>query len=162
MPSRIPDLTAALAGNDSSKRQAAAEALAQLGEEAAPAAVALVTACGTDDEAREWIVSALESLGAPPDDSVAQLAKLAGNPAQDVAYWAVTLLGRAKAAAAVSALADALAKHPAIVVRQRAAWALGQIGPPAAAARGALEAAAADPDSRLASLAREALGQLGG
>ena len=162
MPSRISDLTAALAGSDASKRQAAAEELAQLGEEAAPAALALVTTCGADDEAREWIVSALESLGVPPEDTVAPLAKLAGNQTQDVAYWAVTLLGRAKAAAAVTALAGTLAKHPAIVVRQRAAWALGQIGQPAAAAQSALEAAASDSDPRLASLAREALGQLGG
>jgi len=162
MPSRIPNLIAALAGGDASKRQSAAEELAQLGEEAAPAAVALVTACGADDEAREWIVAALESLGAPPQDAIEQLSKLAGNRTQDVAYWAVTLLGRAKAATAVTVLTGALANHPAIAVRQRSAWALGQIGPPAAAARSALEAAAAESDPRLASLAREALGRLGG
>ena len=46
-------------------------------------------------------------------------------------------------------------------VAQRAAWALGKIGPAAAAGRAALEKAAAAADPRLARLAREALDAVG-
>lgn len=157
-------LVNSLRSGDPAQQQAAAEKLAQLGTAAKPAAVALVEACERDDEAHEWVVAALEGLGPPPSADVAKLASLLGRPALDAAYWAATLLGRleAQAASAVDDLTEALSNHAELAVRQRAAWALGKIGPAAVAAQNSLRTAAASSDPRLASLAREAIGHLQG
>jgi len=147
------------------QRLAAAEALARLGAEASPAAVSLVQALEIDDDGlRDWLVAALEELGAPSAADVPALAALLARPALDSAYWAATLLGRleSQAAPAVPQLAAALDQHAESIVRERAAWALGKIGPSAAGARGALETAAKGSNARLARLAGEALSQIGG
>jgi HEAT repeat protein len=83
----------------------------------------------------------------------------------DVGYWAATLLGRLKAdaAPAVDALAQAVggsANH--LPVRQRSAWALGEIGPAAAVALPSLRNATGNLDPRLARLAQQAIGQIAG
>jgi HEAT repeat protein len=161
--SDVAKLVASLESGDAAQRQSAAEELSRLGSDARPAAVALVAACG-DEQTREPAVAALEDLGPPSSSDVATLASLLARPSLEVAYWAATLLGRAEAAAApaVPALITALEKHPAMAVRQRAAWALGKIGRPATTARAALDAAASNSDARLASLARDALSALDG
>jgi HEAT repeat protein len=159
----VTQLIAALHSDDPARRQAAAERLAQLGTGAQEAAVALVEACGCDDEPmREWITAALEELGPPRVDDIPLLAELVARPSLDTAYWAATLLGRLEreAAPAVAALAAALSNHAEMAVRQRAAWALAQIGAPSGAARGALQSAAASSNRRLASLARQALSRI--
>ncbi len=160
-------LIANLQNADPSLRAAAAEQLAHLAEEARPAAVSLVEAMGdTDNTVRDWAYAALESLGPPPANEAAALAKLAEDPRLDVAYWAVILLGRlaadvglasTDATPLVTALTDALLNHTEIAVRERAAWALGKFGPLAASARRALEQAASDSRPRLSRLAHEAL-----
>jgi len=158
-------LAVQLASTDVGQRAAAAERLAQAGETAAPAAVALVTACGDADERiREWAVAALEELGPPPVEAVGPLVTLARNADPLTAYWAVTLLGRSgkDAAAAAKVLADCLDASVDLAVRQRAAWAIAQIGPAAAAARPAVERAATADDPRLARLAVEAVAALDG
>jgi HEAT repeat protein len=160
MPSDISSLVASLSTADAATRAAAAESLMQMATAAAPAAVPLVEACRDDDErVRESVVAALEDLGPPPDDAVGRLTALVGDTNPLAAYWAVTLLGRCGegAAGAVDALAKAVGAGGDLAVRQRAAWALGQIGPAASAARGVLEKAAGDADPRLARLASEAL-----
>ena len=162
----MTDITAlieSLRSTDPSEQQAAAERLARLGPDARPAAVSLVEACATHDEGtREWITSALEDLGPPRSGDSARLAALVANRSLDVAYWAATLLGRLRdeAGEAVPELAAAVDGHPELAVRQRAAWALGKIGPAAASARGALEKAAGDADRRLAALARDAMAKI--
>jgi len=131
-----------------------------MGPDARPAAVPLVRACAEQsEEVSEWVVAALEEIGPPRASDVADLARLVGDPNADVAYWAVTLLGRSQsdAAPAVGALAAAVSDAPEMSVRQRAAWALGQIGPPAAGAIDALRRAESHEDARLARLARQAL-----
>ena len=116
---------------------------------------------------REAAVGALEGLGPPAAGQIAELAALTQDANADVAYWAVTLLGRLGVAAepALPALIQAFQPPTALAVRQRAAWAIGQAGRVAISARPALIAAAADPDPRLARLAQEALrswhGELG-
>jgi HEAT repeat protein len=162
MTTDLSALVTALESGDADQRQAAAEKLAQLGTDAAPAAVALVEACERDDEARESVVAALEELGPPAANDLARLAALVSRPSLNVAYWAATLLGRlgGEAAPAAPALGNALGGHGELAVRQRAAWALGKIGPAAAVAKDALEEAAAGSDPRLASLARAALDRL--
>ncbi len=102
----VSKLTEALRSGDAAKRSDAAEQLSKLADGARPAAVALVEACSLDtDEAFDFVVAALEDLGPPLKDDVPKLAQLAGHQAQNVAYWAATLLGRAKqdASAAVDA-----------------------------------------------------------
>jgi len=165
MKSDLSRLLSSLSAPDAERRAEAAEQLAQLGADARPAAVALVLACGDEaEEVRQWAAGALEEMGPPEASDLGHLASFLAGRSPDVGYWAATLLGRlkAEAAPAVDALARAVAEssHPA--VRQRAAWALGEIGPGAAAAGAALQAAAADPDARLSRLAREALGRIAG
>jgi len=163
--SAVPRLAAELSSADPAARARAAEALAGAGEGAAAVAVPLLGACAVDDEAvREWVVAALEGLGAPPVSARAEIGRLAASPDPLTAYWALTLLGRLEADAApeVGAIAARLGPPSPIEVRQRAAWALARIGPSAAAARDPLRAAAADSDPRLARLAAEALSAIGG
>lgn len=158
-------LAAQLASGDLETRRTAADLLSRMGEDGAPAAVALVRACAdADDDVREHAVAALEDLGPPPADAIAQLVPLIVHTDPIVGYWATTLLGRAAedAASAVSALAQCVDSTADLAVRQRAAWALGKMGPAAAAARESLVRAAGQGDSRLARLATEALEALGG
>lgn len=162
--SDVAPLVQRLKSPDVAERAEAAEQLSRAGAGAAAAAVPLVTACGDEDEqVREWAVAALEDLGPPPAGSLAALSGLvsAANPL--VAYWATTLLGRSgqDAASATTALAAAVQSAADSAVRERAAWALGRIGPAAAAARGSLEHAAASGEQRLARLAAEALTSIG-
>lgn len=155
----IAALIACLQSEDAVQRANAAQQLALLGAEARPAATDLVRACGDqDDQVRQWASGALEEMGPPLAADAAALTELLNHDAADVAYWAATLLGRlgGEARAAVPALAAALQADRALIVRQRAAWALGEIGV-AIGARAALEAAASAADPRLARLAREAL-----
>lgn len=159
----IDQLTAALSARDAEQRAQAAEELSQLGSDAQPAAVALVLTCGDEaEEVRQWASSALEEIGPPLSSDVGQLASLLKHESPDVGYWAATLLGRlkAEAAPAVDALAHAVAGSPHLSVRQRAAWALGEIGSPAAIP--SLKKAATDPDPRLARLAQQAIEQITG
>lgn len=145
---------------DAAVRVRAAQNLATRGAEARPAATALVVAAGDPEESvAQWATEALEQLGPAEAGDVGRLARLLTSPAEATAYWAATLLGRleAGAAPAVASLTAALEKSPHPAVRQRAAWALGEIGPSARSAGGALRAAAEDADPRLARLARRAL-----
>ena len=154
------ELAAQLASVDLEARRAAADRLSRMGEDAAPAAVALVRSCAdADDDIREHAVAALEDLGPPPADAIADLVPLIGHTDPIVGYWATTLLGRAgeDAASAVSALATCVDSTADLAVRQRAAWALGKMGPAAVAARESLVRAAGQADSRLSRLATEAL-----
>jgi HEAT repeat protein len=117
-----------------------------------------------DEQVREHAVAALEDLGPPPADAIAQLVALVDHKDPLVGYWATTLLGRAgeDAESAVPALTKCVDSTADLAVRQRAAWALGKIGPAAAAARDALTRAAVQADPRLARLATEALEEIGG
>lgn len=160
MSNQIDSYIAQLSSKDSTQQATAAEALAQLGPNARPAAVALVKACGSDDESvREWATSALEGLGPPPTEQMRDVMALVDNKSLDVAYWAATLLGRlgVSAAPAVPALTQSLQGSAEQSVRERAAWALGQIGAAAKSAAPALRDAAASKQPRLSRLATEAL-----
>jgi HEAT repeat protein len=160
MPNAIPALIAALSLSDPSHRAKAAEQLAQAGTDAQAAAVPLVLACGDEaEEVRTWATSALEELGPPDAADVGMLTSLVEAQSPDVAYWAATLLGRLKdaAASAVNALSVAVERSSHLAVRQRATWALGEIGTAAVAALPFLHRAASNADPRLARLAIEAI-----
>jgi HEAT repeat protein len=162
----IEQLIHALAdGNPTARVDAAAE-LARLAEGAQPAAVALVKAMGDEDGGvRDWALAALESLGPPTAEDQNAFVQLLSDPQLNIAYWATTLLGRlgpnADAAKVVPALIRALSEHPDLAVRERAAWALGRIGPAAIDALSALKILAGDPKLRLSRLAREAIDKIG-
>ena len=163
MPTEISHWIANLSSPDIVLVGQAAEALAKLGPDAKAAAVPLVRAVAFMDETvREWVVSALESLEAPHEEDAPALTELVGSENGDVAYWAVTLLGRldGKARAAVPALTEALKQNPHPHNRQRAAWALGKIGPAAKEALPALKEAAHGHDSRLARIALFSMEQI--
>lgn len=147
---------------DAAARARAAEQLARLKEGARLAVVPLVrSVADADERVREWCVAALESIGPPAADQIADLAALAGAANTNVAYWAITLLGRAgtNAASAIGVLADRLADGGDPVVQQRAAWALGAVGRGNRAARAALQQAAGG-NGPVAAHARQALSRL--
>ncbi|MDA1055765.1 MAG: HEAT repeat domain-containing protein [Planctomycetota bacterium] len=160
MSRELQTLIVSLASTDVATRREAAELLARVGPDAVAAAVSLVRASGDEDEqVRNWAVAALEELPAPEASEATALEVFVNGGSLDVAFWATTLLGRMEAGAAstVPVLAAAVSDHPELVVRQRAAWALGKIGKSAAAAVPQLEAAAASEDTRLARFAATAL-----
>jgi hypothetical protein len=168
--SRMIDRTVAQLATDlergsPAERLETCQELASLGEDASPAALALVTLVATtsDDDLLEWAAEALENLGPPPTDTIERLQGLLGHAKSDAGYWAATLLGRlgASGSPAVPALVTALESSPHASVRERAAWALGEIGPGATAAVGPLEQAAQSGDARLTRLAQAALEQIG-
>jgi HEAT repeat protein len=165
MSDRVDDLITALSAADAVRRSQGAEQLSRLGEGARAAAVPLVHAAGDPDEAvREWAVAALEELGPPLEKDVESLATMLDSAAPDVAYWAATLLGRLgpTAVAATPCLIKALTNTPHTVAKERAAWALGKIGPGAGEAASALDKAAAGNEPRLARVAQRSLKQIRG
>lgn len=157
----IQQWSAALQSADVAERATAAEQLCHAGPDAAPATLELVRACGDDEAVREWAVAALEELGPPPKELVEPLAQLASDNNATVAYWAVTLLGRLgpDAVGSEQKLVTILEKSPADAVRERAAWALGEMGAKSGATIAALENASKAPSPRLARLAKSALEQ---
>jgi HEAT repeat protein len=163
MTTQMDEVRMELASSDPNRQAAAAEQMARLGADAAPAAIELVLAAGNEDEnIREQATAALEGLGAPPTTLFPKLASLLSDNNADVAYWAATLLGRAGAEAgeATAALSTCVAGHPEESARERAAWALGEIGPSAVDARAQLEKAAESGGPRLSRMARRALDRI--
>ena len=78
MVDELSNLVASLESQTPAERQAAAERLVRLGRDARPAAVALVQACQLDDqETRELAAAALEDLGPPLPQDVAQIGRAA-------------------------------------------------------------------------------------
>jgi len=156
-------LIAQLKSPEADTRAAAAEALCQAGDDAAAFAPPLVEAVKDEDRrVVQWANAALEGMGPPTADHAGTLARLLDDPSPDIAYWAATLLGRlggraAEDPAVVSALARCLMGHPAVSARERAAWALGQIGPAAQAALPALSQAQTAGGPRLTRLAQKAV-----
>lgn len=156
-------LAETLLNGDPEGRAAAAQALASLGPDARPAAVALVGSAG-DPDAGAWCVAALEEMGPPSPGDVDRLTPLLKSNDETTAYWAATLLGRLEgdAAPAVTELMFAATIEGPLVVRERAVWALGKIGPAAASARPTLQFLTLAEHPRLARLATQALESIGG
>lgn len=147
---------------DPAARAEAAEQLSRMGAEAQPVIPQLVHGAGDQDEAvREWCIAALEEVGPPAACQIADLTALAQAADATVAYWAITLIGRAgvQGAPALAVLIDRLAEGNDESVRQRAAWALAAVGRDNSRATAALEAAAAG-NGATAAHARLALDRL--
>lgn len=159
--SSIMDERQRLQSPDIQQRTAAAEALCQMGPDAAFAAVELVSACADDDTVRDAAVAALEELGPPTPEVLPSLVTLVSSSDPLVAYWAITLLGRAGVAAKFSQdeLASVLTTSSVISLRERAAWSLSKIDASSESAIQALEYAAGSSEARLSRLAKAALKQ---
>jgi HEAT repeat protein len=160
----LATLIAQLEGTDTAAQTTAANELASRGRDAQGAIVSLVRTVGIpDEEVLEACAAALEEAGPPSADQMVPLMSLTSDCSGDVSYWAVTMLGRARAdaAPAVPALVAVLESDADLPVRERAAWALGEIGPAAKNAVTALTAAANCDDARLSRLAKKALDSIG-
>jgi HEAT repeat protein len=145
---------------DAEHRTSAAEALSLMGPEAAFAAVELVRACADSAATvREYSVAALEQLGPPSAQSLQQLCGLVRAEDPLVAYWAITLLGRAGTSAQLGEadLVAVLTTSTENSLQERAAWALGKIAARSEAATGALQQAASSSAARLSRLSRASL-----
>lgn len=143
------------------ERATAAEHLAQQGPAAAYAASELASACGDTEEVSNWAVAALEELGPPPSSTLDALVRLAQAEKPLIAYWAVTLLGRAGPDAKVHqrTLANLLQNSGDLAVQEKAAWSLGRIHADSPQATQALQRAAVSAESRLSRVAAKALQQ---
>ncbi|MCP4191573.1 MAG: HEAT repeat domain-containing protein [Planctomycetaceae bacterium] len=143
---------------EAEQRAAAAEALAQLGAGCNSACVPLVRACGSDEITREWATAALEEMGPPPADAIPNLIKLVENDSPNIAYWAITLLGRGEEIAqqACESLAKLIASDRDLNLRERAVWAVQRIGHQSPTVLDALKTASQSKHARLARLAGEA------
>ncbi|MEM8944653.1 MAG: HEAT repeat domain-containing protein [Planctomycetota bacterium] len=116
--------------SDVAAQVAAAETLSSLAEAAQPAIVSLVKHSGSDNEDLcNWCTSALESIGPPAAGQIEELATLVSSANANVAFWAITLLGRAGNAAgsAKPALVARSEDDSLPEVQQRASWALGKL-----------------------------------
>ncbi|MEQ8211356.1 MAG: HEAT repeat domain-containing protein [Lacipirellulaceae bacterium] len=148
---------------ETAQQAEAAEAIAALGDGAQPAIPALVQFCGDDEESvRNWCVAALEEAGPPATSHLSDLANMAQAADSDVAFWAITMLGRAGSEAkdAIPVLLERLQDRHAPTVQERAAWALGRIGQGSEPVIFALEKVASHSGGPLAAQVQRALKRL--
>ena len=165
MTTDFAQLMEQLADREPAVRSEAAQQLARLEHGGRAAALPLVRASVDEDpEVRDWVVAALEGVGAPGEGDLDELAALVADPHVDISYWAATLLGRAGTAKpeVIAALARGVRTHQSPQARRRSAWALGKIGDRSETAREALLEAAQSDDRTVAMAARTALAQIEG
>jgi HEAT repeat protein len=156
-------LAAALKDRYGTVRQAAAQALLQLGEDAKGALAPLIVALGSDTYPRvAWYAAgALGAIGPPAADAVPALEKALGNKDGSVRATAAEALGRigpAASKAAPSLLAALRDKAP--LVRETAARSLVAIGAPGEELSPALTGLLEDESPRVRSVAKELLGKI--
>lgn len=143
-PDAGPALVAALADADARRRSGAALALAQMEPafRAAAAPVEAQLAKETDDMVRAALYTALPKVGAAPDRCVALLLPGVTSDNDALRHAALnSLLGSRPVRAAALPKLIALLKDNNPTVRERAARAIGRLGPDAASALPALLAA---------------------
>lgn len=151
----------------SGEQQSQIETLRQISNEDCVIGLALETvglAGSPDDEVRVWAAEAMETAIQPEPADMKQLIELMEqSPDGEVCYWATTMLGRLGigASAAAASLEDCLIGSTYLAARERAVWALSQIGPKAAAAIPALKKVAGEMHHpRLARLANQVANRL--
>lgn len=124
-------------------------------------AVTVVSLCGSsDDEVRMWSAEALEVAIQPLPSDVPRLIELLQRADDgEICYWAATMLGRlgSDAAASVAALQRFIGESMYLPARERATWAIGEIGPAASGAIPTLRKAAQQGPPRLQRLAHQAM-----
>lgn len=164
-PTNLEPLCRGLFDEDADVRAASAEQLCQLGDDACRAAPALLDACeDADERVRQWASEALGAINTPDEASLPIFALRLASQNGEVLYWAATMLGRLGIAGstAARALAQLLQRDSAaLAARERAAWALGQMGPSASVALESLRSAAQSQHARLSRLAKQAVDAIG-
>lgn len=147
--------------SQSPERQSEALREVAAAEEVSGIALACVSLAGSrHDEVRQRAAEALESTVQPtPIDLPGLIELLDAGRDSEISYWSATLLGRLGPVAtpAVETLARCAAESNYLAARERAVWALGQLGPCAASATPVLRQIAADAPPRLRELASETL-----
>jgi hypothetical protein len=139
------------------------DALRQIsGEEAVTGLTVTVVGLSgsSDDEVRMWSAEALEVAIQPDPSEIRGLIELLERAVDgEISYWAATMLGRLgnDAATASAALETCLRESMYLPARERATWALTEIGPAAAAAIPTLKEAVETAPPRLQRLATEAI-----
>ncbi|MEW4563613.1 hypothetical protein AB1K70_13860 [Bremerella sp. JC770] len=153
----------ALGGTSPDERRSAAEACARDPDVAMAAIIPLCRCCSdSDDQVAQWSQAALEELGPPAADELNSLLELTTS-AESTAYWAVTLIGRLedKASPAAVPLARLIEQDDTPVeVRNRAIWAIGQMGAADDSVKAVLQNASQSENARTARLASKALAKL--
>lgn len=112
------------------------------------------------EEVRSWACETLESRIVPVPEELGELiALLRETKNGDVEYWTVTMIGRlgSVASGATAVLANCLLDSACLAARERAAWALSEIGPPARSAINALKQIGPEDPPRLQRLAATAI-----
>jgi hypothetical protein len=114
----------------------------------------------TDEEVRDWACESLESRIVPMPNEVSELIELLRETNDgEIEYWTATMLGRLGmvASSATGVLATCLLDSRCLAARERAAWALSEIGPAARAALNSLLQIGPDDPPRLQRLAASAI-----
>ena len=161
----VAQATANLKSSDAAVRAAAAEQLAHLedGAQAAGPALAVATADG-DESVRAVGHRRARVTRTASGRRHRGTRQIASRHAAGCRLLGGHILGRlgdgAGDAKTVTALITALNSHPEAAVRERAAWALGQVGPGALAALPALQAVGGTTNPRLSRLAKQAIEQI--
>jgi hypothetical protein len=146
-----PDVVAALAtalGRPSViVRSAAGRALARIGPATVPVLIEILESAA-DDDRREWAADALGQMGVRAQAAVGSLRARLQDPDRALVAWcAIALAKIAGDVATVPMLIELLARGDRPDLQQQAAVGVTAIGPPAACAAQALEAALRDLDA---------------
>jgi HEAT repeat protein len=158
--SSIPNLSAALGNNtfNAEARAHIALALGTIGDLRAQSALTGALS-SSDPEVRAASLQALRSLRGFTSAQVAVPLLTDGN--ESVRIQAIYTLGVLRSNASIDGLVSLLQTDPSVNVRKKAAWALGNIGAPAASAAPALfTASQSDASPFVRSLAAAALNKL--
>lgn len=154
-------LKAELTHNDPRRRCDAVRQLAQGPRDQAGVTASVIHLVVDDnEEIRDWACEALESHVTPMPNEVSELIELLRNTNEgEIEYWTATMIGRlgVVASGATGALANCLLESRCLAARERAAWALSEIGPAARAAVNALLQIGPDDPPRLQRLAASAI-----
>jgi HEAT repeat protein len=118
-----------------------------------------------NDEVRMWAAEAMETAVQPAAADIKALIDLmAASPDGEVCYWSATMIGRlgVQGAETVEALERCLLNSNYLAAKERAVWALSQVGPDAVAALPALRTVIDEPDRhpRLTRMATEVIRRL--
>jgi HEAT repeat protein len=142
-------------------RRTAARSLAgAVGPQTGLTVAMLARVVDPDEQTRHWACEALDRVISPTAAELGELIEIMRQTNDgEVQYWAATMLGRLGevASRATGVLASVLLDSSCLAARERAAWALSQIGPPARSALNALRQIGNDDPPRLRRLAEAAM-----
>ncbi len=155
-----------LSHDDAERRCAAMRKLSQSGrKQSGVTANVILLVVDNNEEVRDLAVEALESSVMPTPNEVHELIQVLRETKDgEIEYWTATMLGRlgVVASGATAVLASCLLDSPYLAARERAAWALSEIGPAARSAMNALRQIGPEDPPRLQRLASSAIQSLVG